>query len=333
MQSYNDSFCHYDFIRWAFSLPVHKYHSPHCSYHESEKLLKMQLDRCNRQSLFVCLFVFGATATQWAKPSSLIRFLDHTQRRITVGRTPLDEWSARRRDLSLTTHNRQTSIPPVVFEPTVSAGERPHTYFFDRAATGTGYRQSRTLKCQPKQRCTQPTRCNDFRLLIFLFIYLNLLHMFRATNSPIFSSTFWLFLQLLVQCTDIAADRWQGWNGTGVPFQPCCLLHLVGCLHLYSNDARSHKCQPKHRYCLITTGINAVWRIISYTDNPFVTPLRMSLYREGISTFVCSYIKCVPTKYNSKIHRRSVAYNHICLANLGLHWTVILFLLRWIWPC
>ena len=43
-------------------------------------------------------------------------FLDHTQRRSTVGRTPLDEWSARRRDLYLTTddtHNRQTSMPPV----------------------------------------------------------------------------------------------------------------------------------------------------------------------------------------------------------------------------
>ena len=32
-------------------------------------------------------------------------FLDHTQRRSTVGRTPLDEWSARRRDLYLTTHD------------------------------------------------------------------------------------------------------------------------------------------------------------------------------------------------------------------------------------
>ena len=55
-------------------------------------------------------------------------FLDHTQRRTTVGRTPLDEWSARRRDLSLTTHgthNRQISMPPVGFEPKISAGERP----------------------------------------------------------------------------------------------------------------------------------------------------------------------------------------------------------------
>jgi hypothetical protein len=32
------------------------------------------------------------------------RFIDHTQRRATVGRTPLDEWSARRRDLYPTTH-------------------------------------------------------------------------------------------------------------------------------------------------------------------------------------------------------------------------------------
>ena len=54
-------------------------------------------------------------------------FLDHTQRRSTVGRTPLDERSARRRDLYLTTHdtqNRQISMPPVGFEPTISAGER-----------------------------------------------------------------------------------------------------------------------------------------------------------------------------------------------------------------
>ena len=42
-------------------------------------------------------------------------FLDHTQRRTTVGGTPLDEWIACRRNLYLTTHsthNRQTSMPP-----------------------------------------------------------------------------------------------------------------------------------------------------------------------------------------------------------------------------
>ena len=57
-----------------------------------------------------------------------LMFLDHTQRHSTVGRTPLDEWSARRRDLYLTTHDthsRQISMPPVGFEPKMSAGERP----------------------------------------------------------------------------------------------------------------------------------------------------------------------------------------------------------------
>ena len=47
-------------------------------------------------------------------------FLDHTQRRSTVGRAPLDKRSARRRDLYLTTHDthsRQISMPLVGFEP------------------------------------------------------------------------------------------------------------------------------------------------------------------------------------------------------------------------
>ena len=29
-------------------------------------------------------------------------------------------------------------MPPMGFEPTISAGERPKTYALDRAATGTG---------------------------------------------------------------------------------------------------------------------------------------------------------------------------------------------------
>jgi hypothetical protein len=43
-----------------------------------------------------------------------LMFLDHTQRRTTFGRSPLDECSARRRDRHLTTHdtyNRQISMP------------------------------------------------------------------------------------------------------------------------------------------------------------------------------------------------------------------------------
>jgi len=31
-------------------------------------------------------------------------------------------------------------MPPVGFEPTISAGERPQTYVLDRVATGTGHK-------------------------------------------------------------------------------------------------------------------------------------------------------------------------------------------------
>jgi len=93
----------------------------------------------------ISIFISCGAATQRGSwPPNLRGFLDHTQRRTTVGRTPLDEWSARRRELYLTTHNnhnRQTSMPPVGFEPTISAGERSQTYVLDRAATGTGTKQ------------------------------------------------------------------------------------------------------------------------------------------------------------------------------------------------
>ena len=89
-----------------------------------------------RLLLFVC---FWRDSPQWATASTFTRFLDHTQRRTTLCRTPLDEWSARRRDLYLTTHNthnRQTSMLPAGFEPTISASQGPQTYDLDRAATG-----------------------------------------------------------------------------------------------------------------------------------------------------------------------------------------------------
>jgi hypothetical protein len=66
---------------------------------------------------------------------------DHTQTHTTVSRTPLDEGSARRRDLCLTIqtlHKRQISMPPVGFEPTISASARPKAHALDRADIGIG---------------------------------------------------------------------------------------------------------------------------------------------------------------------------------------------------
>jgi hypothetical protein len=78
---------------------------------------------------YLCFFCDAAASTR-AMSSLCLWFFEHTQRRTTVGSNPLDEWSARRRDFYLTihnTHNRQTSMPPVGFELTISTGERPRT--------------------------------------------------------------------------------------------------------------------------------------------------------------------------------------------------------------
>ena len=55
---------------------------------------------------FVC---FWRNSPQLTRTFSFFRFLDNTKRHTTVGRTPLDEWSARRRALYVTTqHSKQT---------------------------------------------------------------------------------------------------------------------------------------------------------------------------------------------------------------------------------
>jgi len=43
-------------------------------------------------------------------------------------------------------------MPPVGFEPTISAGERPQTYVLDRAATGTSTNYTRVMKLRGLRR-------------------------------------------------------------------------------------------------------------------------------------------------------------------------------------
>jgi hypothetical protein len=81
--------------------------------------------------------------------SSLSRLHDHTFRHTTLGRTPLEEWPARHRDLYLTTHNThkiQTNMPPAGFEPTIPTSVRPQTHVLERATTGIS--SVSTLPCR-----------------------------------------------------------------------------------------------------------------------------------------------------------------------------------------
>jgi len=77
-------------------------------------------------------------------------------RHTTFGRTPLDRWSARRRDLYLTTHNtheRQKTMPPAGFEPTIQACERPLTHALDRESTGIGNLSIKRGYLRPEHVC------------------------------------------------------------------------------------------------------------------------------------------------------------------------------------
>jgi hypothetical protein len=104
------------------------------------------LQPCSRIDLLHCNFFFNCAAA----PSGTVEqglliieaWLSHfIVRHTTIGRAPLDEWSASRRDLYLTTHNThktQTSMTPAGFKHEIPASARPQTHALDRAATGIG---------------------------------------------------------------------------------------------------------------------------------------------------------------------------------------------------
>jgi hypothetical protein len=109
-------FLRFDFSLFYFYNSVENYKTSH----------QQNTDTQNYQTfhIFINFFLFFATAPSGPGPPLFPKFPDHKQRYTTVGRTPLDQWSARRKDLYLKTHNtpnRQTYMLPVGFEPSISA--------------------------------------------------------------------------------------------------------------------------------------------------------------------------------------------------------------------
>jgi hypothetical protein len=97
-------------------------------------------------NLFIFYFLWLCSPAR-AMASSFTRFLDHTRRRATAGGTPLDEWSARRKDHYLTTHNRQTSMPLWDSNPRsqLASGRRPRGHWNQLVW------ENKHIKCQ--KRC------------------------------------------------------------------------------------------------------------------------------------------------------------------------------------
>jgi hypothetical protein len=109
------------------------------SHPSMQKTLKIRFFFTNRPN-FVCLFLArqpplgqdllihevsrSHTTTQHTRYDSSGRVISSSQRPLPVNTN--------------NTHNRQTSLTPVGFEPTISAGERPQTYPLDRVANWIG---------------------------------------------------------------------------------------------------------------------------------------------------------------------------------------------------
>jgi hypothetical protein len=114
-----DTFCRLQFywkIIWDFSifafwpLPFITFHLNYYSSGSSSLPFFM----CEDTEGNVLLLLLAVTTHLRILASLFLRFRDSTQWHNIVVRTPLDEWSARRRDLYLTTHNtqnRQYSCP------------------------------------------------------------------------------------------------------------------------------------------------------------------------------------------------------------------------------
>ena len=85
------------------------------------------------QWLRMIFFFHGATAPSGPGSPHYWGFTI-TFKHTTLTRTPLDEWSAQRRDLYLTTHNThktQTPMPLVWFKPAIPASEWPQIHTLD----------------------------------------------------------------------------------------------------------------------------------------------------------------------------------------------------------
>jgi hypothetical protein len=106
-----------------------------------------------------CFSSCGAAAQRGSWPLHSWGFQIALIGRATFGRTSLDEWSARRRDLYLTTHNTTTNIPAL-------GGIRTHN-FSRRTAADLRLRQ-RGHRDRLSYQPNKPNTWNDVDVFFFL---------------------------------------------------------------------------------------------------------------------------------------------------------------------
>jgi len=167
---------------------------------------------CNLWARSCCVIMFNfflpwPNSTSGPRPPHCRGFMI-TLRHTTVGRTPLEKWSARRRDLYLTTHNthnRQTYMLPTGFEPMVPASKRPQTQALDRAVSWIGIMLNnyhinswitvvinRTIYCDVHEHCLVPAlrMCEIYVTLSLTVIKIILFNGINFLNFLVKTSVF-----------------------------------------------------------------------------------------------------------------------------------------------
>jgi len=130
--------CQLIWFNFIFDMLLHKEYELHSfPPHKTQIFLKKRYPAPpTRWYIITYVFVGYFSPMQHQPPSGprppLYQESIITLRHTILCRNPLEEWSARCRDLYLTahnTHNRQTSMSPAVFEPTIPASKRSQIYF------------------------------------------------------------------------------------------------------------------------------------------------------------------------------------------------------------
>jgi len=154
----------------------------------------------------------GSTAPRGPRPL-YHGFTIHRVKYTALGRNTLDEWSARRRELYLTTHNthrRQASMPSAGFEPIIPARELSHTHAFDHIASGIGC--IFLYFCHYPFMVRSPTHVSRTSSLNFLYIA----RMSAPSRgivtitSPDYNNVTWS--QLLAVATFFVASQFHPWH-------------------------------------------------------------------------------------------------------------------------
>jgi len=100
-------------LRYKKSVSSHRW--KYKNFLEQWKTVTIRSHEYRNQEHWTYLSFFRGPATPNGPGSTHFRAFTITLKQTRLGRTPLDEWSARRRDIYLTTYNwhrRQTSVPP-----------------------------------------------------------------------------------------------------------------------------------------------------------------------------------------------------------------------------